>query len=71
MARLGWFAQVRDDYLGDKQPERYKRLKETGRLFRHCEKMEKVGVKKKIRLMVDRGLRDYEANEIVISELCQ
>ena len=69
--RRDLYEQIIHDYLKEKQPERYKELKAAGELNLHCEKMSIRAGREKVRLMTENGMRDYEANEIVIADLCQ
>ena len=56
-------AQLRRDYLEDKEPKKFKELKESGELKNHCEEIGNQAQEAKVGWM-KAGLRDYEAEEI-------
>ncbi len=66
--RLNRFAQMVKDYLRDRDPEKYRQLRKENYLNQFClERAEQAYEEKES--LIQAGMRDYEANEIVIKGL--
>jgi len=66
--RLDRFAQMVKDYMREKYPEKYRQLRKEKYLDRFCLDRAAQAYKEKESLMAA-GMRDYEANEIVIKDM--
>ncbi|MDX9785843.1 MAG: TnpV protein [Desulfobacterales bacterium] len=64
------FAELRKEYLKNRDKKFYKELKVAKDLERHCLERSRQAQERKNQLM-ESGLRDYEADEIVRAEICQ
>ena len=62
------FAQMVKDYLRENYPEKYRQLRKENYLDQYCLDRAEQAYEEKESLMAA-GMRDYEANEIVIKDM--